>query len=309
MNKVFVAGHNGMVGSAICRELDSMGIEIYKKSKSDLDLRRETQVYPYLFSIKPDAVIIAAAKVGGIHANNTYPADFLYDNLLIASNLIRASYLCGVKKLIFLGSSCIYPKFASQPIKESELLTSSLEPTNEAYAVAKIAGLKLCQYYRKQYGVDYHSIMPCNLYGIGDNYHPENSHVLPALIRRFHEAKINNSKEVVVWGTGTPLREFLYADDLAKVVVNSLFLKDMPDWVNAGSNFEYSISELVKFVKDVVGFSGELVFDINKPDGTPRKKMDNSLLNSLMGVKYTPFIEGLESSYKDFLRRYEKDYI
>jgi GDP-L-fucose synthase len=309
MNKVFVAGHNGMVGSAICRELDSRGIEIYKKSKSDLDLRREIQVYPYLFSIKPDAVIIAAAKVGGIHANNTYPADFLYDNLLIASNLIRASYLCGVKKLIFLGSSCIYPKFASQPIKESELLTSSLEPTNEAYAIAKIAGLKLCQYYRKQYGVDYHSIMPCNLYGIGDNYHPENSHVLPALIRRFHEAKINNSKEVVVWGTGTPLREFLYADDLAKVVVNSLFLKDMPDWVNAGSNFEYSISELVKFVKDVVGFSGELVFDINKPDGTPRKKMDNSLLNSLMEVKYTPFIGGLESSYKDFLRRYEKDYI
>jgi GDP-L-fucose synthase len=304
MKNVYIAGHRGMVGSAILNELKSLSINVIQKSSKDLDLRNQNDTNKWLSYCKPDAVVIAAAKVGGIHANNTYPAEFLYDNLLIASNLIHASFLNNVKKLIFLGSSCIYPKYANQPIKESELLTNSLEPTNEAYAIAKIAGIKLCEFYKKQYGVDYHSLMPCNLYGIGDNYHPENSHVLPGLIRRFHEAKIKNSKEVVVWGSGTPLREFLFSKDLAKFVVRFLNMNNIPNIINIGSDYEFSIKELAEMVKDVVGFEGELIFDTSKPDGTPRKKMDNSLLKSLIEVEYTDFKLGLKLAYNDFLINY-----
>ena len=304
MQTVYVAGHTGMVGSAICKRLEHGGVIVLKKTSKELDLRDQLSTNNWLQESKPDAVIIAAAKVGGIHANNTYPAEFIYDNLTIASNLIHSSYRVGVKKLIFLGSSCIYPKFAEQPIQESSLLTSPLEPTNEAYAIAKIAALKLCQYYRKQYNVDYHSVMPCNLFGEGDNYHPDNSHVLPGLIRRFHEAKINNKQDVTMWGTGTPLREFLFAGDLAKIIVKLLAKTDLPDWLNIGSDDEYTIRELAEMVKNVVGFEGDIILDSTKPDGTPRKKMDNTLLKNIVDVDYTEFTKGLELAYKDFLRRY-----
>ena len=304
MQTVYVAGHTGMVGSAICKRLEQDGLLVLKKTSKELDLRDQLSTNTWLQESKPDAVIIAAAKVGGIHANNTYPAEFIYDNLTIASNLIHSSYKAGIKKLIFLGSSCIYPKFAEQPIQEISLLTSSLEPTNEAYAIAKIAALKLCQYYRKQYNVDYHSVMPCNLFGEGDNYHPDNSHVLPGLIKRFHEAKINNKQDVTMWGTGTPLREFLFADDLAKIIVKLLAKTDLPDWLNIGSDDEYTIRELAEMVKNVVGFEGDIILDSTKPDGTPRKKTDNTLLKNIVDVDYTEFTKGLELAYKDFLRRY-----
>lgn len=298
--KLFVAGHNGMVGSAICRLNTEYELIIFDRKELNL---KDQQTVDYALRIsKPDVVIICAAKVGGIHANNTYPAEFIYDNLIIQSNIINSSFRHDVNQLLFLGSSCIYPKHAPQPIKEEHLLTSSLEPTNEAYAIAKIAGLKMCQYYRKQYGVRYHSVMPTNLYGPNDNYHLENSHVIPGLIRRFHEAKINNLSEVVMWGTGTPLREFLYVDDLAKVILDLLKLDNLPDWINIGSPYEYSITDTANTIKEVVGYTGNIVQDTSKPDGTPRKKLDISLLDSLVKVQYTEFREGLQAAYADFLK-------
>lgn len=251
---------------------------------------------------KPDVVIIAAAKVGGIHANSTYPAEFIYDNLMIASNLVHAAYRIGAPRVLFLGSSCIYPREAPQPMPENCLLTSPLEKTNEAYALAKIAGLKLCQHYRNQYGSPFHSAMPTNLYGPGDNYHPENSHVIPALLRRFHEAKVNGAKDVTIWGTGTPLREFLHVDDLADACLYLLRLENPPDWVNIGSGQEVSIRELASIVQSVVGFEGELKFDATKPDGTPRKLLDASLINSVGWRATTGLREGLAAAYLDFTR-------
>lgn len=298
--KLFVAGHKGMVGSAICRLNTEYDIVTYDKAV--LDLKSQITVDYILRQEKPDTVIICAAKVGGIHANSTYPAEFIYDNLMIQTNIINSSYNHNVKNLIFLGSSCIYPKHAPQPIKEEHLLTSSLEPTNEAYAIAKIAGLKMCQHYRKQYGVNYHSVMPTNLYGPNDNYHSENSHVIPGLIRRFHEAKINNLPEVVMWGTGTPLREFLYVDDLARIIFNLIKLDNLPDWINVGSPYEYSIADTANMIKEVVGYTGKIVNDTSKPDGTPRKKLDISLLESLVEFQYTDFREGLQTAYADFLK-------
>ncbi|MEM9016037.1 MAG: GDP-L-fucose synthase, partial [Verrucomicrobiota bacterium] len=249
----------------------------------------------------PDVIIIAAAKVGGIHANDTYPADFLYDNLMIASNLIEAAYEQGTQRVLFLGSSCIYPKFAEQPIKESSLLSSSLEPTNEAYAIAKIAGLKLCEYYRRQHECLFHSAMPCNLYGIGDNYHPENSHVIPALIRRFHEAKENEAEKVVMWGTGTPRREFLFADDLADGCLHLLGLEDPPSLVNIGAGYDVTIQEIAEMIAKTVGYEGIIENDLSKPDGTPRKLMDSELIQSLGWKATTALEDGLAASYEDFL--------
>ncbi|XP_042506229.1 putative GDP-L-fucose synthase 2 isoform X1 [Macadamia integrifolia] len=300
--KIFVAGHRGLVGSAIVRKLEEFGFNnLVLRSHRDLDLTRQSDVEAFFALEKPQFVILAAAKVGGIHANNTYPADFIGINLQIQTNIIDASYRNGVEKLIFLGSSCIYPKFAPQPITEDALLTGLLEPTNEWYAVAKIAGIKMCQAYRLQYGWDAISGMPTNLYGPNDNFHPENSHVLPALIRRFHEAKVSDAKEVVVWGTGSPLREFLHVDDLADAVV---FLMDKYSGlghVNVGSGKEVTIKELAELVKEVVGFQGDLVWDSTKPDGTPRKLMDSSKLAKLGWAPKISLRDGLVDTYKWYL--------
>lgn len=300
--KVFVAGHRGLVGSAIVRKLQQLGFtNLLLRTHADLDLTRQADVDAFFAAEKPQFVILAAAKVGGIHANKTYPADFIAINLQIQTNVIDSSYRHGVKKLLFLGSSCIYPKFAPQPITEEALLTGPLEPTNEWYAVAKIAGIKMCQGYRLQHGFDAISGMPTNLYGPYDNFHPENSHVLPALIRRFHEAKVSGAKEVVVWGTGSPLREFLHVDDLADGVV---FLMDKYSGlvhVNVGSGKEVTIKELAELVKEVVGFEGELVWDTSKPDGTPRKLMDSSKLAELGWVPKIALKEGLVDTYKWYL--------
>ncbi|KAI4377692.1 hypothetical protein MLD38_015279 [Melastoma candidum] len=297
--KVFVAGHRGLVGSAIVRRLHSLGFaNLVLRSHSDLDLTCQSAVESFFTTEKPDYVILAAAKVGGIHANNTYPAEFIAVNLQIQTNVIDSSYRNGVKKLLFLGSSCIYPKFAPQPIVEEALLTAPLEPTNEWYAVAKIAGIKMCQAYRLQYSWDAISGMPTNLYGPNDNFHPENSHVLPALMRRFHEAKVKGAKEVVVWGTGSPLREFLHVDDLADAVV---FLMDKYSdlgHVNVGSGKEVTIKELAELVKEVVGFNGELVWDSTKPDGTPRKLMDSSKLANMGWTPKISLKDGLHDTYK-----------
>lgn len=300
--KVFVAGHRGLVGSAIVRKLQQLGFtNLLLRTHAELDLTRQADVDAFFAAEKPQFVILAAAKVGGIHANKTYPADFIAINLQIQTNVIDSSYCHGVKKLLFLGSSCIYPKFAPQPITEEALLTGPLEPTNEWYAVAKIAGIKMCQGYRLQHGFDAISGMPTNLYGPYDNFHPENSHVLPALIRRFHEAKVSGAKEVVVWGTGSPLREFLHVDDLADGVV---FLMDKYSGlvhVNVGSGKEVTIKELAELVKEVVGFEGELVWDTSKPDGTPRKLMDSSKLAELGWVPKIALKEGLVDTYKWYL--------
>lgn len=300
--KVFVAGHRGLVGSAIVRKLQQLGFtNLLLRTHAELDLTRQADVDAFFAAEKPQFVILAAAKVGGIHANKTYPADFIAINLQIQTNVIDSSYRHGVKKLLFLGSSCIYPKFAPQPITEEALLTGPLEPTNEWYAVAKIAGIKMCQGYRLQHGFDAISGMPTNLYGPYDNFHPENSHVLPALIRRFHEAKVSGAKEVVVWGTGSPLREFLHVDDLADGVV---FLMDKYSGlvhVNVGSGKEVTIKELAELVKEVVGFEGELVWDTSKPDGTPRKLMDSSKLAELGWVPKIALKEGLVDTYKWYL--------
>jgi len=311
MKKIFVAGHNGMVGNAICRQLKQQSdVEIITRTRKELDLCDQSAIQEFMKSEKPDEVILAAAKVGGIHANNTYPADFIYENLQIQNNVIHASHVNNVQKLLFLGSSCIYPRQVQQPMRENALLTGILEPTNEPYAVAKIAGIKMCESYNRQYGRDYRSVMPANLYGPGDNYHPENSHVVPALIRRFHEAKKNNLNEVLVWGTGTPKREFLYVDDMAEA---SLFVHNldqeifvaqtqpMLSQINVGTGIEVTIKELALAVKGVVGFDGAIIFDYSKPDGTLRKMMDISLLSKLGWTASISLKSGLEFSYADFL--------
>ncbi|QQL48271.1 GDP-L-fucose synthase [Mucilaginibacter ginkgonis] len=303
--RVYIAGHRGMVGSAIMRKLQREGFNnLITRTSAELDLRDQAAVAGFFESEKPGYVFVAAAKVGGIVANNTYRAEFLYDNLQIQNNIIHSSYKNGVAKLMFLGSSCIYPKLAPQPLKEDYLLTGRLEETNEPYAIAKIAGIKMCDAYRAQYGCNFISVMPTNLYGYNDNYHPQNSHVLPALIRRFHEAKRDNTSEVVVWGSGKPLREFLFADDLADACFYLMQNYDEPGLVNVGTGEDLSISELAHLVKDVVGYQGRLTFDSTKPDGTPRKLMDVSKLNQ-KGWKYTIGLkEGIWLAYQDFLEKH-----
>ena len=307
--KIYIAGINGMVGSAILRRLEAEGYtNVIGPSSRELDLTDQTAVREYLQREKPEYLFLAAAKVGGIHANNTYPADFIYRNLMIECNLIHGAFMAGVKKLLFLGSSCIYPKFAPQPMKEEHLLTGALEPTNEAYAVAKIAGIKLCEAYNRQYGTDYISCMPTNLYGPRDNYDPMNAHVLPALIRRFHEAKLKGAQEVVVWGTGTPLREFLYVDDLADACLFLMKTYSGNETVNVGSGMEVSIRELANLVKDVVKFDGKFVFDPSKPDGTPRKLLDSSKLAALGWKAKTGLEDGIKLAYEDYLKNGIKRY-
>jgi len=301
--KLLVLGARGMVGSALVRSAQGREYsEILAPTSGELDLCNQLETFSYMQKHEPDVVIVAAAKVGGIHANNTYPADFLYQNMMIAANSIEGAHRAGVKRLLFLGSSCIYPKFAPQPMPEDCLLTSELEPTNEAYAIAKIAGLKLCQNYRAQYGVLYHSLMPTNLYGPGDNYHPENSHVIPALIRRFHEAKIAEANSVTIWGSGCPRREFLHVDDLANACFHVLDLDDPDHWVNAGCGKDLSILELAHKIAEVVGFDGQIVTDATKPDGTPRKLLDISALESSGWSPCVKLETGLREAYADFCR-------
>lgn len=291
-----------MVGSALVRRLAAQpGVSLVLRTRRELDLKDAAAVAAFYAAERPDAVVVAAAKVGGIHANNTYPAEFLFDNLAIASAAIDGAHRAGVKRLLFLGSSCIYPKHAPQPMTEDCLLTSPLEPTNEAYAIAKIAGLKLAQYYRKQYGVVFHSAMPTNLYGPGDNYHSANSHVLPALIRRFHEAKLAAAPEVVAWGTGSPMREFLHVDDLAEACAHLLALENPPDWVNVGTGTDVTIKELTEAVAAVTGFAGRIHWDTTKPDGTPRKLMDVSRLAGLGWRAQIALRPGIERTYASFL--------
>jgi GDP-L-fucose synthase len=301
MQKTFIAGHRGMVGSALVREATKRGgYHLITATRAALDLCDQAAVFDFLEAAKPDIVIIAAAKVGGIHANSTYPADFIYENLAIAANLVEGSRRAGVKRLLFLGSSCIYPKLAPQPMPEDCLLTSPLEPSNEAYAIAKIAGLKLCQHYRAQHGLLYHSAMPTNLYGPGDNYHPENSHVVPALIRRFHEAKERGDASVTIWGSGTPRREFLHTDDLADACFHLLDLDNPPDWVNVGTGEDLTILELARLVAETTGFAGEIRTDPSKPDGTPRKLLDISKIKTTGWQPAVPFKDGLAAAYQDF---------
>ncbi|OCX50475.1 GDP-fucose synthetase [Mucilaginibacter sp. PPCGB 2223] len=302
--RIYIAGHRGMVGSAIHRKLIKEGFTNFiTRSSSELDLRNQADVTEFFKEHKPDYVFLAAAKVGGIISNNTYRGQFLYENLQIQNNVIHNSYLNGVKKLLFLGSSCIYPKMAPQPIKEEYLLTGSLEETNEPYAIAKIAGIEMCDAYRFQYGCNYISVMPTNLYGYNDNYHPQNSHVLPALIRRFHEAKVNGAPTVTIWGTGTPMREFLFADDLADACYYLMQNYDEPRLINIGSGKELSIKELALLVKKIVGYQGDIDFDHTKPDGTPRKLMDVSKLHAKGWHHKIELEEGIALAYEDFLER------
>lgn len=303
-SRIYIAGHRGMVGGAIAKNLSGKGFtNIITRTSSELDLRNQAAVEEFFHNEKPDYVFLAAAKVGGIQANNTYRADFLYDNLMIEANIIHAAANTGVTKLMFLGSSCIYPKMAPQPLKEDYLLTGVLEPTNEPYAIAKIAGIKLCEAYRSQYGCNFISVMPTNLYGFGDNYDLNNSHVLPALIRKMHEAKTNNAAEVVVWGSGTPKREFLFADDLAEACAFLMKNYDGEQLVNIGTGEDLSILELATLIKDIVGFEGKLVFDSSKPDGTPRKLMDVSKLHGLGWKHSIELKEGISMAYNDFLQK------
>lgn len=303
--KIYVAGHRGMVGSAIYRKLVKEGYNnIITRTSGELDLRNQQAVTDFFAAEKPDYVFLAAAKVGGIVANNTYRADFLYENLAIQNNVIHNAYLTEVKKLMFLGSSCIYPKLAPQPLKEDYLLTGTLEETNEPYAIAKIAGIKMCDAYRDQYGTNFISVMPTNLYGYNDNYHPENSHVLPALIRKIHEAKINNVKEVVVWGSGSPMREFLFADDLADACYFLMENYNEPNLINIGTGHDLTIKDLALLIKDVLAYDGELVFDTTKPDGTPRKLMDVTKLHDLGWKHQVELREGIALAYQDFESRY-----
>jgi GDP-L-fucose synthase len=306
--KIYIAGHRGMVGSAIVRRLNELGYNnlVYRTSK-ELDLRRQADVEKFFEEEKPEYVFLAAAKVGGIHANNTYPAEFIYDNLMIEANIIHSAYKYGVKKLLFLGSSCIYPKFANQPIKEEELLNGYLEPTNEAYAIAKISGIELCKFYRRQYGVDFISAMPTNLYGINDNFDLETSHVMPALIRKFHEAKVNGDKEVVMWGTGKPRREFLYVDDLADACVFLMNNYSDEIHINMGTGEDIEIRELAEIIKKVVGYEGEIVNDTTKPDGTPRKLLDVTRLHNL-GWKHKVELEkGIRRVYEWYTSKLGKE--
>jgi len=309
--KIFIAGHNGMVGSAIVRQLNNNeNIKIITRSRKELDLTNQHAVLDFFQTEKIDLIYLAAAKVGGIHANNTYPADFIYENLMIQCNIINSAHLANIQQLLFLGSSCIYPKLAEQPMKESALLTGTLEETNEPYAIAKIAGIKLCESYNRQYGRDYRSVMPTNLYGAFDNFHPENSHVIPALIRRFHEAKINGDKEVVAWGSGKPMREFLYVDDMADA---SIYVRNLDkstydenteptlSHINVGTGVDCTIKELVETVAKVVGFQGKISFDISKPDGSPRKLMNVDRLKSLGWGYSVSLKDGLSSAYQWFL--------
>lgn len=296
-----------MVGSALVREARKRGgYEILTASRDELDLLDQASVAEWLEDHEPDQVIIAAAKVGGIHANSTYPAEFIFENLAIASNLIEGSRQAGVGRVLFLGSSCIYPKMAPQPMPEDCLLTGPLELTNEAYAIAKIAGLKMCQHYRAQYGLLYHSAMPTNLYGPGDNYHPENSHVIPAMIRRFHEAKERGHSDVTIWGSGTPRREFLHVDDLAEACFHLLDHESPPDWVNLGVGEDITILDLARTIAKTVGFEGEIKTDPSKPDGTPRKLLDVSLLNETGWIAKIAFEDGLKGAYQDFLATLEE---
>ncbi len=315
--KIYVAGHRGMVGSAIVRNLLANGVQpnqIITRAHAELDLTNQAEVQAFFAQEKPDQVYLAAAKVGGIYANNTYPAEFIYDNLMVQANVVDTAFRGGVKKLLFFGSSCIYPKLAPQPMGEDALLTGTLEPTNEPYAIAKIAGIKLCESYNRQYGVshgvDYRSVMPTNLYGPGDNYHSENSHVIPALIRRFHEAKLSDSPSVAIWGTGTPKREFLYVDDMAAA---SVFVMNLPkptydqhispmlSHINVGYGTDVSIAEAAQAIAQVIGYTGSITFDTRKPDGTPRKWMDSSLLNILGWKAKVDLLQGLRLAYQDFL--------
>jgi GDP-L-fucose synthase len=309
-SKIYIAGHKGMVGSAIFRKLTKEGYHhIICRNSSDLDLRDYTQVSQFFQEEKPEYVFLAAAKVGGIVANNTYRAEFLYENLQIQNNVIHSSFLAGVKKLMFLGSSCIYPKLAPQPLKEEYLLTGLLEPTNEPYAIAKIAGIKMCDAYRDQYGCNYISVMPTNLYGYNDNYHPENSHVLPALIRRFHEAKLENLPQVTIWGTGTPKREFLFADDLAEACYYLMQSYDESGLVNIGTGEDISIKDLAHLIGEVVGYTGQIQFDHGKPDGTPRKLMDVTKLHR-EGWRHTIQLkEGIGLAYRDFLSKHTENIV
>lgn len=319
--KVYVAGHRGMVGSAIVRQLQVAGYtNVVTRTHAELDLTNQALVEQFMRDEKPDQVYIAAAKVGGIHANNTYPAEFIYQNLMLEANLIHQSFLCDVKKILFLGSSCIYPKLADQPMSEGALLTGKLEPTNEPYAIAKIAGIKLCESYNRQYGqshgIDYRSVMPTNLYGPGDNYHPENSHVIPALIRRFHEAKVSNTSEVVIWGTGTPKREFLYVDDMAAASIFVMNLdkliyeqqvEPMQSHINVGFGDDVTINQLTGLIAKVVGYQGRIVFDATKPDGAPRKWMDSSRLTKLGWSASTTLEQGLIKTYSEFIQSTDAD--
>ena len=305
--KIYVAGHRGMVGSAIVRELEKLGYQnIVTRTSAELDLRNQTAVDAFYQSEKPDYVFVAAAKVGGILANNIYRAEFLYDNLCIQNNLIHGAYVHNVKKLLFLGSSCIYPKLAPQPLKEEYLLSGFLEPTNEPYAIAKITGIKMCEAYRDQYGCNFISAMPTNMYGPNDNYHPENSHVLPALIRKFHEAKVGNAAQVTVWGDGSPMREFLYADDLANALVYLMLNYNEKEFVNVGYGSDITIGDLAKTIAEIVGFNGEIVFDSSKPNGTPKKLMDSSRLFATGWQPQTHLQAGIKLAYDDFLSKHSE---
>ena len=316
--RIYIAGHKGMVGSAIVRQLKDQEVEIIKRNRTELDLLNQSSVQNFFEHEKIDQVYLAAAKVGGIHANDTYPAEFIYQNLMIQNNVIHNAFLSGVKKLLFLGSSCIYPKNANQPMKEEELLSGKLEPTNEPYAIAKISGIKMCESYNRQYGkshgIEFRSIMPTNLYGPGDNYHPENSHVIPGLIYRFHEAKINNLESVTIWGTGIPRREFLYVDDLAEASIYLMNLdkktyvsklSSLSNHINVGSGKELSIRELAETIKEVINFKGTINFDASKPDGSPRKLLDSEKISELGFKPKTGLKEGISKTYEDYLKVYE----
>jgi GDP-L-fucose synthase len=309
--RIYVAGHNGLVGSAIVRTLRAQGhTNIVTRSHRELELTDQAQVGAFFRSERIDQVYLAAARVGGIHANNTYPAEFIYDNMMVQANVVHEAWRAGVHKLLFLGSSCIYPRLAPQPIREEYLMSGMLEPTNEPYAMAKIAGIKLCESYNRQYGTDYRSVMPTNLYGPGDNYHPENSHVIPALMRRFHEARLDNAPEVVIWGSGKPMREFLYVDDMAAASVHVMNLAPaayaahtdaMHSHINVGTGEDVTIAALARLVGEVVGYRGRIRFDTSKPDGTPRKLLDVSRLQSLGWRASTPLADGLRRTYDAFL--------